>query len=84
MNKKETDKLRQSLNMYKVKIQNIIPYLGENKPVLNQTFNQLLIEKAVLRDKLLKQDPPFFIKLAEKLKLNSFHSKKTLICDYFK
>ena len=81
MNKKETDEIRKSINDCKMKLYTIMPHLSENKPVLNKRFNELLIEKAVLRDKLLKKEAPFFVKLAKKIKPSL---KKELICDYFK
>ena len=83
MSKQETAKIRQALNMCKIKIKTILPYLGENKPILNQTYNKLLIDKAVLNDKLRKINPPFFIRLINKLKINTNMPKKRLICDYF-
>ena len=57
-----------------------MPYLNDNKPALNESFNRLLIEKAVLRDKLLHKELPFFTRLAKKI---TPKSNKELICDFF-
>ncbi len=81
MKKKETDELKNSINMCKMKLRTIIPYLNDNKPALNRKFNQILIEKAVLRDKLINKETPLFVKLARKIHANT---KQKLICDYFK
>ena len=81
MRNKETEELKNSINMCKIKLRTIIPYLTENKPALNRKFNQILIEKAVLRDKLINKETPLFVKLAKKINSNQ---KQKLICDYFK
>lgn len=81
MKKKETDEIKNSINMCKMKLRTILPYLGDNKPALNKKFNQILIEKAVLRDRLIHKETPFFVKLAKKINHNG---RQKLICDYFK
>lgn len=81
MYKKETDKIKISINSCALKLQTILPHLGENKPILNETYNKILIEKAVLREKLKQKETPFFVKLAKRLNSTS---RKGLICDYFK
>ena len=82
MNKKDADKIKNSINTCKMKLRTILPHLGDNKPALNESFNKILIEKAILRDKLLHKELPFFVKLAKKLAPAPL--KKELICDYFK
>lgn len=79
MSKKETDDLKISICTCNMKLRTILPYLNENKPALNKKFNQILIEKAILRDKLKKKETPFFVKLARKINNN-----EKRICDYFK
>ena len=81
MYKKEVNDIKNSISMCQMRLQAIMPYLGDNKPLLNENFNKLLIEKAILRDKLIKKKTPLFVKLAEKIIPNN---KKELICDYFK
>ncbi len=81
MTKKETIELKNSINMCNIKLRAIMPYLKDNKPAINRSFNQILIEKAVLRDKLKNKETPLFIKLARKINANK---KDKLICDYFK
>lgn len=80
MNKKNSDELKKSINMCRMQLNAILPHLSDNKPVLNKKFNQILIEKAILREKLLKKELPFFVKLAKKIKPCL---KKEFICDYF-
>jgi len=80
MNKRESDKIKLAIQMCEVKIQKLAPYIKDNKPALNQEYNRLLIEKAVLKDKLKNKKVPLFEKLARKI----FKREKTLICDYFK
>ena len=80
MNKREAENIQNSINMCKMRLKTIQPHLTPEKTTLNETFNRLLIEKAILRDKLLKKSPSFLTKLARKVNLG----KKELICDYFK
>lgn len=80
MKKKEAAELKSSIEECKVKLRAIIPYLGDNKPILNEKFNKILIEKAVLRQELIQKRKPFFAKLAEKIIQKP---DKELICDYF-
>ena len=81
MNKRQQDEIKSSIRMCKLRLQTIQPHLTDDKPVLNESFNRLLIEKAVLRDKLLHKEPSFLSKLARKVRT---YNKKELICDYFK
>ncbi len=80
MKKSEKDKIRNSIRMCKLRLETIKPHLTEEKHALNESFNKLLIEKAILRDKLLKKELSLFDKILKKI--NS--GKKELICDYFK
>ena len=81
MGKRETEEIRKSMNNCSMRLRAMVNLLGENKPRLNQKFNQILIEKAILREKLIQSETSVFLKLAKKLipKQN-----KELICDYFK
>ncbi len=81
MNKKQqTEEIKNSINMCLMRLKTIKPHLTPDKIALNESYNKLLIEKAILRDKLFKKQPSFFNKLLKSFK----SSKKTLICDYFK
>ena len=64
-----------------MRLKSMLPLLSENKPKLNQKFNQILIEKAILREKLIQIETPIFLKLAKKI---IPQQKEKLICDYFK
>lgn len=80
MKKTQTADIKKSINICKMKLNTIINYLSDNKPILNEKYNQILIEKAILIDKLKKNKTPFFIKLAKKIRPK--HNRE-LICDYF-
>ena len=69
MNKRQQDEIKSSIRMCKLRLQTIQPHLTDDKPVLNESFNRLLIEKAVLRDKLMHKEPSFLSKLARKVKI---------------
>lgn len=79
MKKQTKEEIRQSIEMCKMRLKTIHPHLTEDKIALNESFNKLLIEKAVLRDKLLHKKPSFLNKLMKKVK----PAEKVLICDYF-
>lgn len=79
MNNKQIEDIKNSINMCKMRLKTIQPHLTPEKTVLNESFNKLLIQKAILRDKLMHKSPSFFKKLIKKM--NS--GKKELICDYF-
>ena len=81
MNKRQQDEIKSSIRMCKLRLQTIQPHLTDEKFTLNESFNRLLIEKAVLRDKLMHKEPSFLSKLARKVRT---YNKKELICDYFK
>lgn len=81
MNKRQQDEIKSSIRMCKLRLQTIQPHLTDEKITLNESFNRLLIEKAVLRDKLMHKEPSFLSKLARKVRT---YNKKELICDYFK
>jgi predicted RNase H-like nuclease (RuvC/YqgF family) len=80
MNKREIQDIKDNIKMYKKRLSTIQPHLSPEKYTLNETFNKLLVEKAILRDKLTNKAPTFFNKLLRKLNAN----KRELICDYFK
>lgn len=80
MNKREIENIKNNIRKCKMRLQTIQPHLTPEKITLNETFNKLLIEKAVLRDKLLHKPPTFFKKLVRKLNCG----QRELICDYFK
>ncbi len=80
MNNKQKQELKNSIRMCRLRLETIKPHLTEEKYALNESFNKLLIEKAVLRDKLVRKEPSLISKIAKKLHGN----KHELICDYFK
>lgn len=80
MNKKQVEDIKDSINMCKMRLQTMQPHLSPEKTTLNESFNKLLIEKAILRDKLMHKSPSLFSRLIKKSRLG----KKELICDYFK
>ncbi len=79
MNRKQKQEIKNSIRMCKLRLETIKPHLTEEKYMLNESFNKLLIEKAILRDKLMHKEPSFLAKLIKKTS-----NKKELICDYFK
>ena len=81
MNRKKEKEIKNSIRMCKLRLQTIQPQKKKKKTILNESFNILLIEKAILRDKLLHKEPSFLSKLARKIRT---YNKKELICDYFK
>ena len=81
MNNQEREEIKNSIQACKMKLQTIMPHLADDKPMLNETFNKLLIEKAVLRDKLQNENTSFLGRLLKKVQRSN---KRELICDYFK
>ncbi len=79
MKRTKEEEIKESIRMCKLRLNTIKPHLSDDKPVLNESFNKLLIEKAILRDKLMHKEPSFLSKLIKKVKSNH----KELICDYF-
>ncbi|MBQ4123725.1 hypothetical protein IJD44_08425 [bacterium] len=79
MNKKQAEEIKEAIQTCKLRLLTIKPHLTDEKTALNESFNKLLIEKAILRDKLMRKDTTFIEKLAKKIKPR----KKELICDYF-
>lgn len=79
MNKTQEQEIKNTINMYKMRLKTIQPHLTPEKVSLNETFNKLLIEKAILRNKLVHKEPTFLQKLAKKVRGN----RRELICDYF-
>ena len=80
MNKKQIEDIQESINMCKMRLKTIQPHLTPEKTALNESFNKLLIEKAILRDRLMHKSPSLFKNLIKKVSSR----KKELICDYFK
>lgn len=80
MNKKQIEDIQDSINMCKMRLKTIQPHLTPEKTALNESFNKLLIEKAILRDRLKQKNKSIFSSLLKKVK----PQKKELICDYFK
>ena len=80
MNKKQIEDIKDSINMCKMRLKTIQPHLAPEKIALNESFNKLLIEKAILRDKLMHKSQSLFSNLMKKVTPR----KKELICDYFK
>ena len=80
MNKKQIEDIQDSINMCKMRLKTIQPHLTPEKTALNESFNKLLIEKAILRDRLMHKSPSLFKNLIKKVTSR----KKELICDYFK
>ena len=80
MNKKQIEDIQDSINMCKMRLKTIQPHLTPEKTALNESFNKLLIEKAILRDRLMQKNKSIFSSLLKKVK----PQKKELICDYFK
>lgn len=80
MNKRQIEDIKDSMNMCKMRLKTIQPHLSPEKTSLNESFNKLLIEKAILRDKLMHKSPSLFSRLIKKVSIG----KKELICDYFK
>ena len=81
MKKREADRIRNLIRMCEVKLHRLEPYLNGEKPALNEAYNKILIEKAVLRDKLQQKELHFLAKFADRLIPKM---EKNLICDYFK
>ena len=63
MNKKQAEEIRESINMCKMRLKTIQPHLTPEKVALNESFNRLLIEKAVLRDKLKQKNKSLFYQI---------------------
>ncbi len=80
MNKKQARELKNSIRICQMKLETIRPHLKGEKPILNESYNQILIQKAIMRDKLMRKEPSFWDKLIRKVS----NPKKELICDYFK
>ena len=80
MNKKQAEEIKESIQMCKMRLKTIQPHLTDEKTALNESFNKLLIQKAVLRDKLLNKKISFLNKLIKKVK----PQRRELICDFFK
>ncbi len=79
MNNKTKEELKDALRRCKLKLNTLKPHLKEDKTFLNESYNKLLIEKAILKEKIMHKEPSFLMKLVKKIQ----HNKKELICDYF-
>ena len=79
MNKQKIEDIKSEINMCNMRLKTIMPHLTAEKTALNESFNKLLIQKAILRDKLAHKSPSFLEKITKK-----FRNKHELICDYFK
>lgn len=79
MNRKKAEEIKEAIQTCKMRLLTIKPHLSEDKSALNESFNRLLIEKAILRNELMRKNPSFLSELVKKIKPR----KKELICDYF-
>lgn len=79
MKKNDIDNIKESIMMCKIRLRNLQPYI-KNSEKISQSYNKVLVEKAILRDKVLHKEPTFLQKLARKIA----PKKQKLICDYFK
>ena len=79
MKNKKAQEIKDAIQICKMRLLTIKPHLSDDKTALNESFNKLLIEKAILRDKLMRKNPSFLEKLFKKSK----PVKKELICDFF-
>ncbi len=79
MNKKQKEEIKNSIDMCMNRLRTIHPHLSEEKTLLNESFNKLLIEKAILKQKLHPKKMSVISKILKKIGA----SKRELICDYF-
>ena len=79
MNKHKIEDIKAEINICNMRLKTIMPHLTQDKVALNESFNRLLIQKAVLKDKLTYKSPSFIQKISKK-----FSNNRELICDYFK
>ena len=82
MNKKKLETLKNEIFKCRKKLKELEPVISQNSN-LESVYNKTLIKKAVLMQKYEKISHKPTIK--EKIKkLLKIHTKKKLICDYFK
>jgi len=79
MKKEDLNTIKESIMMCKIRLRNMQPYIKTSEKI-SQTYNKVLVEKAVLREKVLHKEPTLMQKLTRKFA----PKKKKLICDYFK
>ena len=79
MKKEDLNNIKESIMMCKIRLRNMQPYIKTSEKI-SQSYNKVLIEKAVLREKALHKEPTLMEKLVRKVAPR----KKKLICDYFK
>lgn len=79
MNRKKAQEIKEAIQTCKMRLLTIKPHLSDDRSGLNESFNKLLIEKAVLRDSLKMKKISFLSNIIKKFK----KEKRELICDYF-
>lgn len=79
MKREMAEKTKNSINLCKVKLENLKSRLDESKEA-NIVYNRILIEKAVL-EQSLKTNPFEFVK---KIKKYFVKKEDKRICDFFK
>ena len=79
MKKEDLNTIKESIMMCKIRLRNMQPYIKTSEKI-SQSYNKVLIEKAILREKALHKEPTLMEKLVRKVTPR----KKKLICDYFK
>ena len=77
MNRKMSEKTKNTVNLCKVKLENLKHRLDESDEA-NVVYNRILIEKAVLEDNL--KTKPLFSRIKEFFT----NKREKRICDYFK
>lgn len=80
MNNKKRNELKNSIRICNLKINTIRKHLNDDKPMLNESYNRLLIEKAALCAELNTKKKSVLSELMRKI----CKPQKQLICDYFK
>ncbi len=78
MKQNEIDNIKHSMVFCQMRLKNLKPHI-ESSTSLNEIYNKVLIEKAVLREKLKQENTSVFEKLLNKF----FRKKNKKICDYF-
>lgn len=80
-NKEKEKRLKQTMAMLKIKIENLKPHIEESDR-LNSMYNKLLIEKAIIKNELdnsKRRKNRFFEKISKLIRPKD----KKLISDYF-
>jgi len=76
MNRKTSEKTKNTIKLCKVKLENLRNRLEESDEA-NVVYNRILIEKAVLEEEL--KTKPLFTRIKELFR----NKKEKRICDYF-